>query len=383
MVSGNGSNLQAILDACADGRIDADVVAVVSNRPDVFALQRADAAGVPAVHIGLHPDEERAEYDARLADLIAGFEPDLVVLAGWMRVLTMSFLGWFPRQVINLHPALPGEFPGTRAIERALDEALAGLRTSSGVMVHLVPDDGRRRRAGPGHRRGADRRRRLARRVRASRARHRTPPARAGARRCVRRPDDHRHGDRPSGHDGTTTDRNGDPRMTDHSRSNVNRSNVNDEFFDRFEALTFDDVVVVPGYSETLPDAVDTTRALRRRHRTRRAAGVGRDGQGHRGTHGRRHGPPRRHRRDPPQHVDRRPGRRGPEGQALPVGDDHRPGHAAPDRAAPRRRGADAPVQVLRRARSPTPTGGSSASSRTATSASAPEPTSTARSPTS
>jgi phosphoribosylglycinamide formyltransferase-1 len=142
MVSGNGSNLQAVLDACADGRIDGDVVAVVSNRSDVFALQRADAAGVPAVHIGLHPGEERAEYDARLADLIAGFEPDLVVLAGWMRVLTMSFLGWFPRQVVNLHPALPGQFPGTRAIERAWDEALTGARTSSGVMIHLVPDDG-------------------------------------------------------------------------------------------------------------------------------------------------------------------------------------------------------------------------------------------------
>jgi phosphoribosylglycinamide formyltransferase 1 len=142
LVSGTGSNLQAVLDACADGRIDADVVAVVSNRPDVFALQRADAAGVPAVHIGLHPGEERAEYDARLADLIAGFEPDLIVLAGWMRVLTMSFLGWFPRQVINLHPALPGELPGTHSIERAWDEALAGSRTSTGVMVHLVPDDG-------------------------------------------------------------------------------------------------------------------------------------------------------------------------------------------------------------------------------------------------
>jgi formyltetrahydrofolate-dependent phosphoribosylglycinamide formyltransferase len=142
LVSGNGSNLQAVLDASADGRIAADVVAVVSNRPDVFALQRADAAGVPAVHIGLHPGEERAEYDARLADLIAGFEPDLIVLAGWMRVLTMSFLGWFPRQVINLHPALPGDLPGTHSIERAWSEAIVGVRKATGVMVHLVPDNG-------------------------------------------------------------------------------------------------------------------------------------------------------------------------------------------------------------------------------------------------
>ena len=163
------------------GVIDADVVAVVSNRPDVFALQRADAAGVPAVHIGLHPGEERAEYDARLADLIAGFEPDLVVLAGWMRVLTMSFLGWFPRQVINLHPALPGEFPGTRAIERAWDEAVAGVRSSSGVMVHLVPDDGVDDGPGARHRRGADRHGRHARRVRAAPC---TPPNTACSYRC-------------------------------------------------------------------------------------------------------------------------------------------------------------------------------------------------------
>jgi phosphoribosylglycinamide formyltransferase-1 len=108
----------------------------------VFALQRADAAGVPAVHVGVHPGEERADYDARLADVVAGFDPDLVVLAGWMRILTMSFLGWFPQRVVNLHPALPGELPGTRAIERAWDEALDGSRTSTGVMVHLVPDEG-------------------------------------------------------------------------------------------------------------------------------------------------------------------------------------------------------------------------------------------------
>jgi formyltetrahydrofolate-dependent phosphoribosylglycinamide formyltransferase len=142
MVSGNGSNLQAVLDACASGELPAEVVAVVSNRADVFALQRADSAGVPSVHVGPHPDESRADYDARLADVVAGFGPDLVVLAGWMRVLTMSFLGWFPQRVVNLHPALPGELAGTHAIERAWHEALAGQRTETGVMVHLVPDEG-------------------------------------------------------------------------------------------------------------------------------------------------------------------------------------------------------------------------------------------------
>lgn len=142
MVSGNGSNLQAILDACADDRINGRVVAVVSNRADVFALQRADDAGVPAVHIGAHDGESRADYDARLTEVVAGFDPDLIVLAGWLRILTMSFLGWFPGRVVNLHPARPGELAGLRAIERAWDEAVAGTRTESGVMVHLVPDEG-------------------------------------------------------------------------------------------------------------------------------------------------------------------------------------------------------------------------------------------------
>jgi len=142
MVSGGGSNLQAVLDACRDGVIDGDVVAVVSNRSDVYAFRRADDAGVPTVHVGRLDGEQRAEYDARLADVVSGFDPDLVVLAGWMRILTMSFLGWFPGRVINLHPALPGELAGTHAIERAWQEAQRGERTSSGVMVHLVPDGG-------------------------------------------------------------------------------------------------------------------------------------------------------------------------------------------------------------------------------------------------
>ena len=142
MVSGNGSNLQAILDACASGSLPAQVVAVVSNNPDAYALRRAADAGVVSVHIGLHEGEDRADYDARLADIVAGFAPDLVILAGWLRILTTSFLGWFPDRVVNLHPALPGELPGMRSIERAWTEAQAGSRTRTGVMVHLVPDGG-------------------------------------------------------------------------------------------------------------------------------------------------------------------------------------------------------------------------------------------------
>ena len=142
LASGNGSNLQAILDACETGSLPARVVAVVSNKSDAYALQRSADAGVPSVHIGRRANEQRADYDARLTDVVAGFAPDLVVLAGWMRILTKDFLGWFPDRVVNLHPARPGELPGTHAIERAWHEALAGQRTSTGVMVHLVPDGG-------------------------------------------------------------------------------------------------------------------------------------------------------------------------------------------------------------------------------------------------
>lgn len=141
LASGTGSNLQAILDACHAGDLAAEVVAVVSDKDNAYALKRAADAGVPSVHIGAHADEARGDYDSRLADVVAGFAPDLIVLAGWMRILTNAFLGWFPNGVINLHPALPGELPGTRAVERAWHEALAGERTRTGVMVHRVPDE--------------------------------------------------------------------------------------------------------------------------------------------------------------------------------------------------------------------------------------------------
>jgi phosphoribosylglycinamide formyltransferase 1 len=140
LASGGGSNLQAIIDACASGRLPGDVVGVVSDKPDAVALQRV----VPslAFPLTLAPGEHRASYDQRLADTVAALTPDVVVMAGWMRIVTMTFLGRFGDRVINLHPALPGELPGTHAIERAYEQAHAGQRRHSGVMVHRVPDEG-------------------------------------------------------------------------------------------------------------------------------------------------------------------------------------------------------------------------------------------------
>lgn len=142
LASGSGSNLQAILDACARGELAAEVVQVVSDRVDAYALVRARSAGIPAVDLPRHDGEARADYDSRLADTVLGAAPDYVVLAGWMRILTMKFLGHFPGRVVNLHPALPGELPGTHSIERAFDEFQRGERAHTGVMVHLVPDEG-------------------------------------------------------------------------------------------------------------------------------------------------------------------------------------------------------------------------------------------------
>lgn len=142
LISGNGSNLQALLDASASGQLPAQIVAVVSNRPEAFGLERARRAGVPALAIAKERGQERLAYDAALAARVSAFHPDWVVLAGWMRLLTRAFLDRFPGRVVNLHPALPGVFPGVNAIERAYAAFQRGEITHTGVMVHLVPDDG-------------------------------------------------------------------------------------------------------------------------------------------------------------------------------------------------------------------------------------------------
>jgi phosphoribosylglycinamide formyltransferase 1 len=142
LISGSGTNLQAILDACKSGYLPAQVVLVVSNKADAYGLQRAQGTGVPAVVHSFQKGQERSEYDKNLANIVAAYQPDWVVLAGWMRILTSAFLQRFPQRVINLHPALPGTFPGTHAIERAFEAFQAGQINRTGVMVHLVPDEG-------------------------------------------------------------------------------------------------------------------------------------------------------------------------------------------------------------------------------------------------
>jgi phosphoribosylglycinamide formyltransferase-1 len=141
LISGHGSNLQAILDACASGELPARVAAVISNKKDAFGLERARQAGIPAVYQPKPKAQERRAYDAGLAEMVTAYQPDWIVLAGWMRVLSSAFLERFPGRVINLHPALPGAFPGTEAIQRAFEAYQCGEIEHTGVMVHLVPDE--------------------------------------------------------------------------------------------------------------------------------------------------------------------------------------------------------------------------------------------------
>jgi phosphoribosylglycinamide formyltransferase 1 len=142
LISGNGSNLQAVLDASRNGTLAAQVVAVISNSKDAYGLERARTARVPAVAFPKPKEQERRAYDAALAGQAAQFQPDWIILAGWMRILSAEFLNQFPNRVVNLHPALPGAFPGTHSIERAFEAYRNGESDQTGVMVHLVPDEG-------------------------------------------------------------------------------------------------------------------------------------------------------------------------------------------------------------------------------------------------
>ena len=145
LVSGSGTNLQAILDATTQQQLDAEVVAVFANKKKAFGLTRAEQAGVPTVYFPLKPyldaGRSRLEFDADLAEQVSTFTPDLIVLAGWMLVLSPAFLDHFPNRVINLHPALPDTFPGTEAIRRAFEAYQQGEIDHSGCMVHYaVPE---------------------------------------------------------------------------------------------------------------------------------------------------------------------------------------------------------------------------------------------------
>jgi phosphoribosylglycinamide formyltransferase-1 len=130
LVSGSGTNLQALIDAGLPIR------AVAANRKDAYALIRARAAGLPAATFGLDCHAGREERDLMMATWLEEHGVELVVLAGYMHLLTKPFLDRFPGRIVNVHPSLLPEFPGARAI----DDALAAGAVETGVTVHLVDE---------------------------------------------------------------------------------------------------------------------------------------------------------------------------------------------------------------------------------------------------
>ncbi|MGE3277606.1 MAG: phosphoribosylglycinamide formyltransferase [Vicinamibacterales bacterium] len=137
LISGRGSNLQAIIDAVADGRLDATIAVVISNRAGAAGLERARAAGIETVVLPHRDFPSREAYDAALVEALRARGVRLVCLAGFMRLLTAGFIEAFPDAVLNVHPSLLPSFPGVDAPQQALAH---GVKVS-GATVHLVTAD--------------------------------------------------------------------------------------------------------------------------------------------------------------------------------------------------------------------------------------------------
>jgi phosphoribosylglycinamide formyltransferase-1 len=134
LISGRGSNLQAFIDACASGKLAAQICVVISNNPDAGGLQRAAAAGIATCCINHRDFDSRESFDAALVTELEQREVDLVILAGFMRILTPVFINPFAGRLLNIHPSLLPKYPGLDTHRRALE---AGDK-EAGVTVHFV-----------------------------------------------------------------------------------------------------------------------------------------------------------------------------------------------------------------------------------------------------
>lgn len=134
LISGSGSNLQAVIDAIADGSLKAHIAVVISSREDAYGLSRAEKAGIPTAVISRTTHPDKAECDDEIARVLLEAGVDYVVMAGYMRLLGTQVLEAFPNRVLNLHPALLPSFKGAHAIQDALD---AGVKVT-GVTVHFA-----------------------------------------------------------------------------------------------------------------------------------------------------------------------------------------------------------------------------------------------------
>ncbi|MFV8904674.1 phosphoribosylglycinamide formyltransferase [Serratia fonticola] len=136
LVSGQGSNLQALIDACQQGRIAATIVAVLSNNAQAYGLQRAEEAGIAAQALDAKSFADREAFDAALAQAIDQYQPDLVVLAGYMRILSNAFVQRYAGRMLNIHPSLLPKYPGLHTHRQAIDNGDA----EHGTSVHFVTE---------------------------------------------------------------------------------------------------------------------------------------------------------------------------------------------------------------------------------------------------
>ncbi len=134
LISGSGSNLQAIIDAVDDRRIPGEIIAVISNRPGVKGLERAKKAGIPAITLDHTGYADRAAFDRALQQQLETLDPDLVILAGFMRILPESLVNRFHGKMLNIHPSLLPKYRGLHTHRRALENGDA----QHGVSVHFV-----------------------------------------------------------------------------------------------------------------------------------------------------------------------------------------------------------------------------------------------------
>jgi len=137
LISGNGSNLQAIIDATQNDGLPVEIRAVISNRPDAYGLKRARAANIPTEVVDHKAFSNRAEYEVALQQLIDQHSPALVVLAGYMRILGDVFVDHYQGRMLNIHPSLLPAFPGLNTHQRALDAAV----TEHGASIHFVTNE--------------------------------------------------------------------------------------------------------------------------------------------------------------------------------------------------------------------------------------------------
>ena len=141
LISGSGSNLQAIIDEIEQGQLQAEIVGVISNNPQAYGIERAQQHGIPVDVIDHREFDSREDYDARLQQRLKSLAPDFIVLAGFMRILTAAFINGFEHRILNIHPSLLPAYKGLNTHQRALDNQ----ESAHGVSIHLVTaelDDG-------------------------------------------------------------------------------------------------------------------------------------------------------------------------------------------------------------------------------------------------